>query len=73
MRNHFTRPDQPLTLLHETQHLTRKRLFAIRNIGDLLTLTELLKAERFIGRVRLNVGPGGTVMDIELEESAKVT
>jgi hypothetical protein len=65
-------PDRPLTLLQEIQHVTRKRIYAIRSIDDLVTLTELLKAEGFIGRVHLNVGPGGSVMDIALEESARV-
>lgn len=72
MKHQFSKPDKPLTLLHETQHLTRKRLYAIRTIDDLVELTQLLRRERFIGRVRMNVGPGGSVMDIELEESAKL-
>ena len=63
---------RPLTLINETQHITRRRLYSIKTLDDIFVLVDLIKRERFIGRVRYNVGPGGTVMDIELEESAKV-
>ncbi len=63
---------RPLTLIHETQHVTRKRLYAVKTLDDIFVLVERIKHERFCGRVRFNVGPGGSVMDIELEESAKL-
>lgn len=63
---------RPLTLLNETHHLTRRRIYSIRTMEDVVSLIESLKRERFMGRVKFNCGPGGTVMDVELEESAKL-
>jgi hypothetical protein len=62
--------EQPLNLIREQQNVTRSRLLRIKDLDDWISLYHLLKTEGVIGRV--NVGPGGTPMDVELEQSVKI-
>jgi hypothetical protein len=71
-REHLLQGGRTLTLITETQHVTRRRIYAIRTDDDVLSVLNRLKAEKFMGRVKFNVGVGGTIMDVELEESAKL-
>jgi hypothetical protein len=63
---------QPPSALNERQELVRKRSWPVRSIESVSAILERLREERFMGEIRINVGPGGVPSSVVAEERGKV-
>ena len=66
-------PPPRATEISEQREVIRRRTFSVRSWEDLVRVGEILKGERFIGSVRVNVGPGGAIQNAVTEERGKLS
>ena len=62
----------PFAPSKETQHLVRTRKFDVRSIDEVSGVLAALKRERFVGVLRIGIGPGGTPQFVESEQHGKI-
>jgi hypothetical protein len=63
---------QPKTLLNETRYVVRRRTYHVRTIMDVSEVLAQIITEQFSGALRINVGPRGSLQNVEVEERAKL-
>lgn len=64
---------QPPVALNERHEVVRKRTFTVRDIESVTDILQRLKDERFMGELRIGIGPGGVPSSVVVEERGKVT
>lgn len=68
----LTPPAASSSVRWEVREVVRKRLFAVKTPDDVSAVIEELKRERAVGRISLNLGPGGIAQTLEFEERSKL-
>jgi hypothetical protein len=61
-----------LSVAAEWTAIVRKRRYLVSSLDEILPILEQMKRERFMGVVKFDVGCGGTVTSVEVEERSKI-
>ena len=64
----------PPVNLNERHEIVRKRTWStVRNLDALDSIIQQLQRERFLGEIRVGMGPGGVLSHVVAEERGKVS
>ncbi len=58
--------------LSETKEIVRTRNFYVRTLEGVDNVLRILQCEKFIGKIEIGLGHGGTPLYVKAEEKGKV-